>query len=127
VVVWKVILAIPLGRIIFAHRCPLPLGEIRTPAFPIFLASRVLRKPLFLRRLQSARIYDFVADAIVKAFQDLHIENLEVISVANRTDSLSRWVEPVSTSLQRGFSSLASYNFLFFAIAKLATLTCGVD
>src|SRR5262249_13434033 len=42
VVVRQVIPAAPVGRVVFADRAPLPLGEIRTPALPVLPSARVL-------------------------------------------------------------------------------------
>jgi hypothetical protein len=38
--------AVTLLRIILAHRSPLPLGEVRTPALPVVRALRVVLKAL---------------------------------------------------------------------------------
>src|SRR5262249_12705991 len=34
-IVWKIIPAIPVGRVILPDRAPLPIGEIRPPALPV--------------------------------------------------------------------------------------------
>src|SRR5262245_4072568 len=51
VIVWKIIPAISVGRIIFTDCRPLPLGEVRPPAFPVASARGVLSQTLFLHAL----------------------------------------------------------------------------
>src|SRR5205823_2682381 len=49
VVVRKITPAVaPLG-VVFAHRPPLALGQVRPPPLPVFFPSGVLREPLRLR------------------------------------------------------------------------------
>src|SRR5579863_1597917 len=43
----------PTRAVVFAHRAPLPLGEIRAPALPVFLAVAVFFEPLIFFGLQS--------------------------------------------------------------------------
>ena len=55
---------------------------------------------------------------------DLHIENFGAYFVEKRTDSLSRLIEVVSTSFQRGLSEAGlsirhQLNLLFSAVAKV--------
>src|ERR1700747_2557787 len=50
-IVRKIIPAISVGRIIFTDCRPLPLGEVRPPAFPVAHARGVLSQTLFLHGL----------------------------------------------------------------------------
>src|SRR5262249_38038301 len=44
VVVREVVPYGPVGRVVLAHRSPLALGQIRSPALPVLVALRVLRQ-----------------------------------------------------------------------------------
>ena len=46
VVMWKIFPGGAAGRIILAHRAPLPLGKIRSPAPPVLRASLAVRQAL---------------------------------------------------------------------------------
>src|SRR5277367_982051 len=43
----------PARAVVFAYRTPLALGEIRSPALPVFFACSVFLEPLVFRRLAS--------------------------------------------------------------------------
>jgi hypothetical protein len=46
VIVREVVPRVAVGRVILAHRAPLSLGEVRTPALPVVLAPRVFEETL---------------------------------------------------------------------------------
>src|ERR1700690_1545905 len=43
----------PTWAVVLAHRAPLPLGQIRAPALPVFFAAAVFLEPLIFFGLQS--------------------------------------------------------------------------
>src|SRR5512132_2421815 len=65
-IVRKILPAISVGRIIFTDCRPLPLGEVRPPAFPVTYARGVLSQTLFLHGLtaQGFWIHAFLVEVM---------------------------------------------------------------